>query len=193
MDSTNNAQYLLQKVRDALNARGPNTIRSLGRVFRQLDSYDGNKKVDRDEFLIGLKENGVTISKQEANALLDYMDTNRDGTLDFNEFLVAIRGEMNATRKAQTDKAFAKFDRDGSGSINASDLKGVYNASAHPKVLKGQMTEDQVFQEFLQSFADANKDGVITKQEWDEYYNSVSANIDDDQHFVELMKSCWKL
>jgi len=193
MDSTNNAQYLLQKVRDALNARGPNTIRSLGRVFRQLDSYDGNKKVDRDEFLIGLKENGVTISKQEANALLDYMDTNRDGTLDFNEFLVAIRGQMNATRKAMTDKAFAKFDRDGTGTITPSDLRGVYNASAHPKVLKGQMTEDQVFQEFLQSFADANKDGVITKQEWDEYYDSVSANIDDDEHFVELMKSCWKL
>jgi len=123
MDSTNNAQYLLQKVRDALNARGPNTIRSLGRVFRQLDSYDGNKKVDRDEFLIGLKENGVTISKQEANALLDYMDTNRDGTLDFNEFLVAIRGQMNATRKAMTDKAFAKFDRDGTGTITPSDLR----------------------------------------------------------------------
>jgi len=42
--------------------------------------------------------------------------------------------------------------------------RGVYNASKHPKVLEGKMTEDQVFQEFLQSFADANKDGVITKQ-----------------------------
>jgi len=79
MDSTNTAQYstlpiisvpnlvALQKVRDALNARGAHTIRSLGRVFRQMDSYDGNKRVDRDEFLIGLKENGVQITKQEAN------------------------------------------------------------------------------------------------------------------------------
>jgi len=30
---------------------------------------------------------------------------------------------MNATRNEITDKAFAKFDRDGSGSINASDLR----------------------------------------------------------------------
>jgi len=57
---------VLQRVRDALAARGPNTIRSLGRVFRQMDSYDGNNKIDKDEFLIGLKENGVNITKQEA-------------------------------------------------------------------------------------------------------------------------------
>jgi hypothetical protein len=32
------------------------------------------------------------------------------------------------------DKAFLKFDKDGSGSIDALDLKGVFNCSAHPKV-----------------------------------------------------------
>lgn len=30
---------------------------------------------------------------------------------------------MNETRQAITNKAFAKFDRDGSGVINASDLR----------------------------------------------------------------------
>ena len=47
------------------------------------------------------------------------------------------------------DKAFLKFDKDGSGVITAADLKGVFNASAHPKVAKGEMTEEQVFLEFL--------------------------------------------
>jgi len=42
-----------------LNNRGINTIRTLGKTFRSLDSFDGNRKVDRDEFYIGLKENGV--------------------------------------------------------------------------------------------------------------------------------------
>jgi len=64
--SIHSYSLVLQRVRDALNARGPNTIRSLGRIFRQMDSYDGNNKIDKDEFLIGLKENGVNITKQEA-------------------------------------------------------------------------------------------------------------------------------
>ena len=57
---------VLQKVRDALNARGTKTIRSLGIAFRTIDSYDGNRKVDKDEFLVGLQEVGVQITKPEA-------------------------------------------------------------------------------------------------------------------------------
>lgn len=40
------------------------------------------------------------------------------------------------------DKAFLKFDRDCSGVISVDDLRGVYNASMHPKVQRGEMTED---------------------------------------------------
>eukprot|EP00362_Geleiidae_sp_MMETSP1317_P000728 CAMPEP_0201283622 /NCGR_PEP_ID=MMETSP1317-20130820/31254_1 /ASSEMBLY_ACC=CAM_ASM_000770 /TAXON_ID=187299 /ORGANISM="Undescribed Undescribed, Strain Undescribed" /LENGTH=49 /DNA_ID=CAMNT_0047600531 /DNA_START=248 /DNA_END=397 /DNA_ORIENTATION=+ len=47
------------------------------------------------------------------------------------------------------DKAFLKFDKDGNGYIDNRDLRGVYNASLHPKVQKGEMTEEQVFTEFL--------------------------------------------
>ena len=33
----------------------------------------------------------------------------------------------------------------------------------HPKVKSGEKTEDQVFTEFLQSFGDKNKDGMIQR------------------------------
>ena len=59
------------------------------------------------------------------------------------------------------DKAFLKFDRNGDGAIDAADLKGVYNCSFHPKVVRGEMTEDQVFLEFLANFNDKNRDGTI--------------------------------
>ena len=187
------AHLILQRVRDQIFARGAKTIRGLGRTFRALDSYDGNKKVDRNEFLVGLKENGVQITKDEANILLEFIDTNRDGTVDFDEFLVAMRGQLNTKRQALVDKAFLKFDKDGNGFITTADLKGVYNASLHPKVQKGEMTEEQVFLEFMTNFGDRNKDGKITREEWNEYYAAVSASIDNDDHFVLLMQTAWKL
>ena len=55
------------------------------------------------------------------------------------------------------------------------------------------MTEDEVFLEFLQSFGDKNNDGKITQEEWLEYYAAVSSSIDNDDHFVQLMKAAWKL
>lgn len=91
------------------------------------------------------------------------------------------------------DKAFLKFDRDGSGFIEAADLKGCYSASLHPKVIQGQMTEDEVFLEFLSNFGDRNRDGKIERCEWNDYYAAVSASIDNDDHFVQLMRTAWKL
>ena len=55
------------------------------------------------------------------------------------------------------------------------------------------MSEDDVFMEFLENFGDVNRDGCITRQEWNEYYAAVSASIDNDEHFVELMRIAWRL
>ena len=55
------------------------------------------------------------------------------------------------------------------------------------------MTEDQVFLEFLSSFGDKNGDGRITREEWTDYYSAVSSSIDNDDHFVQLLKTAWKL
>ena len=91
------------------------------------------------------------------------------------------------------DKAFLKFDKDGNGCIEAADLMGVYNCDMHPKVQSGEMTKEEVFAEFLVNFGDKNKDGKIQKDEWNEYYAAVSSSIDNDDHFVQLMKAAWKL
>ena len=55
------------------------------------------------------------------------------------------------------------------------------------------MTRDQILNEFLANFGDANKDGKIDRKEWNDYYSAISSNIDNDDHFVLLMRNAWKL
>ena len=174
---------ILQKVREQLQKRGARTIRGIGRVFKIFDD-DGNRKIEQEEFYWGMRDMQVEISKREAAILLDSFDLDHDGTVNFDEFLVGIRGEPAEVRKKWIHKAFLKFDKDGNGTITAADLKGVYNCSMHPKVISGEMTEDDVFVDFLKNFGDKNGDGKITMQEWDDYYAAVSSNIDNDDHFI---------
>ncbi|CAD8135108.1 unnamed protein product [Paramecium octaurelia] len=187
------ANILLKRVRDALNARGTKTIRSLGICFRCLDSYDGNRKLDKNELKVGLAENGVQLSWNEIDILFAAMDRDRSGTIDFDEFLVAIRGQLNPTRKAIVDQAFKRFDKTGDGKITVDDIRGVYNTKLHPKVKNGQMSENQVLDEFLVNFGDVDRNGQLSYQEWLDYYAAVSASVDNDEHFVLLMKMAWKL
>ena len=54
-------------------------------------------------------------------------DLNRDGTIDYDEFVRIIRGDMNPKRLGLVRKAFSKIDRDGSGILDIDDLRDVYN------------------------------------------------------------------
>lgn len=100
---------------------------------------------------------------------------------------------MSPARQEVVDQAFVKFDKDESGVVTSEDLRGVYDCSRHPKVISGQMTEDQVFVQFLKNFGDKNGDGKISRAEWNDHYSAVSASIDNDEHFVQLMKTAWRL
>ncbi len=59
---------------------------------------------------------------------------------------------MSDRRTNLAKKAFQILDKDGSGSLTLADIAGRYDAKKHPKVLAGEMTEEQVLQEFLDSF-----------------------------------------
>lgn len=123
-------------------------------------------------------------------ALFDYFDVDHGGEIDYNEFLRAIRGPMNQSRKQVVAQAFKKLDKDGNGWIDINDVRGVYNGKGHPDVKAGKKTEDDILKEFLQTFEMAhsirNNDApnyVVTKEEFNEYYNMISIGIDDDRYF----------
>ncbi len=51
----------------------------------------------------------------------------------------------------------------------------------------------QVLKEFLDCFDGVEKDGQVTFEEFVEYYESVSAVIDDDSFFRLLIWNTWQL
>ena len=107
---------------------------------------------------------------------------------------------MNEFRTNLVLKAYGKFDKNGDGIVNTTDLKGVYNANKHPDVINGKKTQDEVFLEFLETFeahfADRHggqKDGNISREEFIEYYNNVSMSIDLDSYFELMINNAWNL
>ncbi|KAL2097104.1 hypothetical protein ACEWY4_006311 [Coilia grayii] len=183
----------LEDVRKQVLARGASSIKGIARSFRIMDD-NGSKSLDFPEFLTGLEDYGVTLAKERAMEVFRLFDKDGSGTLDFQEFLEALRPMMSHTRKQIVAEAFKKLDRTGDGTVTVEDLQGVYNSQHHPKFKNGEWSEEQVFRSFLDSFdSPYNKDGKVTKEEFLNYYSGVSASIDNDEYFVAMMKSAWKL
>jgi Ca2+-binding EF-hand superfamily protein len=90
---------VLDKIKETLKSRGAHGIRGLGIVFRRMDN-SRDKKLDRYEFMWGLKENGHNLSPSEFERIFKYFDKNNDGKLNYDEFLRGLRGELSDRRRA---------------------------------------------------------------------------------------------
>jgi len=111
-----------------------------------------------------------------------------------------VVGEMNDFRKNLVWQAFNKLDLDGSGEIEKKEITRIYNATHHPDVRSGKKTEEEVLTDFLDTFEihssllhPGEYNHKVSFDEFCEYYNNVSANIDDDAYFELMIVNAWKL
>lgn len=184
---------LLNRVRDAFNARcGELSLKALGRRFRSMDD-SGNRLVSRTEFVKALKEVRLQFNEREVEQVFAAFDTNADGQLSYEELITVLRGPMSETRKQLVAQVFALLDSDRDGSISLKELLSKFSAKNHPEVVNGRLTEAQVISAFGSIWDTRDKNGLITFPEFCDYYNGVSASLVTDEEFIATVRSAWKL
>lgn len=192
-------QQLVTLFREKLKARGARGIVGIQRLFKIIDD-DGSRTLNQQEFAKACRDFKIGISEENIPILFSYFDSNRDGCLNIDEFLMAIRGDLNEKRLGLVQQAFRKIDRDNSGVLDINDIKDNYNASKHPDVINGKKTADQVLVEFLETFETHHNilngtasDGSVSLEEFVEYYKNISASIENDDYFALVMNNSWNL
>jgi len=162
---------------------------------------DNSGALDSQEFIKALSSYRISTDPKEHEAIFKTFDSDGNGEINYEEFLRGLMGSMNRRREDLVLKAFKIIDKDGSGELDIKDIKGTYNAKKHPDVLNGKKSEDEILLEFLDTFeaAFANKtggksrDGKVTFDEFTEYYQNISASIDNDDYFDVMMTNTWNL
>jgi Ca2+-binding EF-hand superfamily protein len=187
-------EELMDKIKDQLAIRYEGTVgmTQLSRRFRVSDS-DRSGSLSVEEFHNSLSQVGLRFSDNDFMMMLAAFDKNRDGEIGYSEFLTGLRGPVNARREALVNEAYTKFDKNGDGQVNIEDLRDVYSGKEHPDVIAGRKTEDEVLTEFLANFEGDIQDGIITREEFQEYYRGVGAYVDSDEYFEYMIRQAWTL
>ncbi|CAG9318358.1 unnamed protein product [Blepharisma stoltei] len=130
-------------------------LREAREIFRKLDQ-NGDGKLSREELENGF-ENLDGFSPEILDQIMDEVDTDNNGYIDYTEFLKAATDIRKFTSVANLQNAFDAFDKDGSGKISAEELK---------YVLKDENSEDiEMWNELIKQ-VDQNGDGEIDLKEF---------------------------
>jgi len=118
-----NAQFKME-----IQKRGGLGIRTLGVIFRRMD-FNGNRKLDLEEFTEALNTYGIFPKVVELQALHKFYDVDGDGNVSYEEFIRGLREPLNERRTAMVCKAFQLMDKNGSGNVSAADIRGIYDVT----------------------------------------------------------------
>jgi Ca2+-binding EF-hand superfamily protein len=190
---------LLNYIRRTLAGRAGNGLISLRRIFNIIDK-DRSGTISIAEFSSIMREFKIELSCQQINNIFKIFDLNRDGSLSYEEFMTGIRGRMNEFRIFLVNKAFDKFDPDNTGFADLHTVVSSYDATRHPAVVEGRKTEEQVLAEFLDTFEVHHNlstggpgESRISREEFNLYYENISATIGDDEYFANVLDATWDI
>lgn len=102
---------------------------------------------------------GQNPTEKEIAELIKEVDTDKDGNINFQEFLnMMARKDQETTNAQEILEAFKVFDKDGDGQIDVQELR-------HIMTNLGEKMDDKEVQLMLDE-ADTNKDGKIDIREF---------------------------
>ncbi|KAL7595342.1 hypothetical protein Lser_V15G28415 [Lactuca serriola] len=124
--------------------------------FRMMDT--GNKgKINIEELKIGLQKLGHQITDAELQTLMESADVDRDGTLNFGEFIAANVHLKKMANDEHLHKAFNFFDKNNDGYIEVDELR-------HALSDEGDVNNDVI--NAIMHDVDTDKDGCISYEEF---------------------------
>ncbi|KAJ4795954.1 Calcium-dependent protein kinase 13 [Rhynchospora pubera] len=145
----------LRVIADHLSAEEVEDIKDM---FKLMDT-DNDGIVTYEELKNGLKKFGSHLAESEVQMLIEAVDTNGKGTLDYGEFLAVSLHLQRMANDEHLRRAFAYFDKDGNGFIEPEELKV---ALAEDGTAVDTM---DVVNDILQE-VDTDKDGKISYDEF---------------------------
>lgn len=190
---------LLDYFRRTLAGRAGNGLISLRRIFNIVDK-DRSGKVSIAEFSSIMREFKIDLSNEQINTIFKIFDLNQDGALSYDEFLAGVRGQLSEFRIYLVQKAFDKLDPTNQGFVDIQEMFSQYSVDRHPAVVEGRKSEEQVLAEFFDTFevhhnltVGGSNDPRVSREEFLTYYDNVSATIQDDEAFANVIDATWDI
>lgn len=193
-DKNLDVRQMLNIIRNELKSRGQYEIAGIRSTFRKVDK-DDDDALDFSEFRHLVDDVlQIRLSDQHLKDLFQAFDIDHCNDIKYDHFLQQLRGEMNSYRKKLMNWIFEHIDKHKTGVLDMNDFLDAYNAEGDPDVRARKIKPVEALKRFIKLFdVGGVPDGKVTQKEFEDYYAALSAGIDMDAKFEEIIKSHWNV
>merc|ERR1712187_1062097 len=118
-------------------------IKPLREIFVSLD-WSGDGLVSASELRMGLRKAGVKMVPEDLDELMQDIDTDGSGEIDYSEFLAATLDPAVYTKEEVCWSAFRIFDRDGDGVVTGYELKNALNNGSPEEIVTDELALEMI-------------------------------------------------
>ena len=191
---------LILKIRNRLSKKGLRNLIELEGRFRELDE-NNEQEVDLKKFNQICREFDFGLSNEDIEELFISFDKEERGTINYDDFIRILRGELNEKRKDLVQNIFKHLDIDNKGELTVDELLNIYNPKQSLEYLEQKKSENEAMRIFEESLKGNHKylngDEGDTKpvdiEEFEDFYESVSLMIPSDEVFRDIVLRTWGL
>jgi Ca2+-binding EF-hand superfamily protein len=190
---------VLDRVRNMLvDQCGPLGLGELRKQLTLMD-LDGSLTLDEDELKKGFGLMGLYLNNREVEQVFWEFDRDKDGTVDYDEFMDGIRGgPMSHDRRKLVKQAWRHVTRGGGGSavLDVDVLMQAFNCLWYPSVASRAADPARVVEAVHKRFCDGDNGGgnqqTVDFHAFLQYHWDVSASVEGDRMFDAVVRNTWQ-
>ena len=191
---------LILNIRNKLAKKGLLNLINIESRFRELDEENA-QELDIKLFTQICTEFDFGLTSEEIEELFISFDKDERGMINYDDFIRVLRGELNEKRKNLIQNVFKHLDIDNKGYLTIDELLNIYQPKYSYEYSQEKKSEEESMTIFEQSLKGNHKylngDDASVKnidiEEFEDFYESVSMMIPEDDLFKDIVLKTWGL
>lgn len=192
-------ETILAQIRQYMREKGIDSYWNLREYLKSLEKQltVATGKLDREDVKRALLEWNIGVISRNVDSLLDLVDHRHMGLIDIQELLAVMRGDISSQRLRVLDDVFMRLvDEigDGKGAVGIGALQERFNGSEHPLVALGGYSDAYAMEHMLKCLeipTTRRPPSKLNRLMFQDYYGDLSATIDDNEYFEQVVRSNW--